>query len=376
MRNRRKGIETAVTVIFVLLFGALLIIFARDTAEAVRDSIISCLTVIIPSLYAFCVLSSFIISAGIYKILSRPFEPIARYILHIPPEMFSVFLLSCFAGYPIGAKMLSAAYKEGAIDSETAADMQCYTYMGGPAYFCGAVSVTLFGSIKLGLLLFGVIFTVNLLCGIIMGLKRAVPEKKHIDTHMDTHIDTQAEITVEKFLSAVTDGGKSILAMCGIIVFFAAFACMLDRLGFFTILGKPISELFHITRSDSETFLRSVVEINNILRLIPGKPELLPAIAGLLSFGGICVITQVMQFAGPFFKPGRFMIYRLCSAALTVLFTKAALIFCPSISSVLADTVNGGFTKGTAVPSVLIIIMSVILLTFDTGFRRKKKNMY
>jgi hypothetical protein len=308
MQNRRKTIETGIVVLFTITYGVLLIVFAKDAAVSVKNSITACLTVIIPSLYAYCVLSSFVISTGIYRVLSRPFAPIARYIFRIPQDFFSVFLLSCLAGYPVGAKMLSEAFNEGKMDAKTAADMQCYCFMGGPAYFCGAVSITLFGDIKPGLILFCIMFISNIICAFLIGLGNPIPEKSVTDMRTD--------ITTAKFLAAVTDGGKSILAMCGIIVFFATFNCLLERLGFFTLLSHFITDIIHVTNADSETLLRSTVEINNILNLIPGNTRLLPGIAALLSFGGLCVITQVLQFSGRYINFGKFILYRLFSAAL------------------------------------------------------------
>jgi hypothetical protein len=273
--------------------------------------------------------------------------------------------LSSAAGYPIGAKLLSGLVQDGRIDNATAADMQCYCYMGGPAYFCGVVGLTLFDSVRLGLLIFAVIFLSNIVCGIIIGRKNPLPHKNRPSL--------SADISAVKFLSAVTDGGKSILIMSGIIVFFATFNCMLERLGFFTILSSAVTSIFSLSNADGETALRSVIEVTNVTRFIPGNTVILPLLTALLSFGGICVTVQILQFSSDFIALGRFMVYRIFAAVTSFFLMKTALILFPSLTAVHANTVNnGGFTQGTVVPSIMLLCMSVILLTFDIGYRKNR----
>jgi hypothetical protein len=313
------------------------------------------------------VLSSFIISTGIYRVLSKPFSVISRYVFRIPPTIFSIFLLSLVAGYPVGAKLLASSVSEKKIDKDTAADMQNYCYSGGPAFFCGVVSVSLFNNIIFGLIIFAVVFLSNILSAIIVGRSREIPQPEKIKAKI--------EINVRKFLSAVTDGGKSILILCGIIVFFSTFNCLLEKLGFITILSRFPSRIFDLSRSDSENALRSIVEITNIMHFTPGNVRIFPLLTALLSFGGFCVIMQVFQFAGGFISPARFLFHRAFTAIISYVFANIALIFFPALTAVAANTVNGGFTKGTVLPSILLIFMSIILFTFDIHRKRRIKRL-
>jgi hypothetical protein len=363
----KRRVELIIIIIFTAVYGGLLIYFARDVGAAIRESVKVCLYTIIPSLYAFMVLSSFIISTGIYTVLSKPFSFISRKIFHIPTRFFSIFLLSSAAGYPVGAKLLSSVFENGDSDKDTAADMQCFCYSGGPAFFCGAVSITLFGSVSIGFLIFAVIFITNIICGIIIGLKKPIPSEFYREK-------AEVKVTVKKFLAAVTDGGKSILIMCGIIIFFASFTAILEKLGFFTIISLAFADGFGISNANGETLLKSVLEINNILGLSHGQYALLPLVTALLSFGGICVIMQILQFSGGYINFLKFILYRIFAAVICFFLTKTALILFPSLTAVLADTVNGGFTKGTPIPAIFLIIMSIILLTFEISGLRKKPN--
>jgi hypothetical protein len=360
----KRRAEILIIILFTAVYGGLLIYFAKDVALSLRESIKQCLYTIIPSLYAFMVLSSFIISTGIYTVLSKPFSFISRKIFHIPTRFFSIFLLASAAGYPVGAKLISNLVKNGDLDKDTAADMLCFCYSGGPAFFCGAVSLTLFDNISIGFLIFAVIFITNIICAIIIGLKKPVPPAH------DT-AKTEVKVTVSKFLSAVTDGGKSILIMCGIIIFFASFTAILEKLGFFTIISLAFAGGFGISNANGETLIKSVVEISNILSLSHGQYVLLPIVSALLSFGGICVLIQILQFSGGFIKFTKFLLYRIFVAVICFFLTKTVLILFPSLTAVLADAINGGFTKGTPIPSIFLIFMTIILLTFEVNNKRK-----
>jgi hypothetical protein len=355
----RKKIEIIIAGIFAISYGTLMIIFAKDAAEAVKNSVNICLTVIIPSLFAFMVLSSFVIKTGLYKAFSKPFAGFSRRVLHIPPELFSVFILSAVAGYPVGAKLLSDIHKNGAADSDMCASMQCFCYMGGPAYFCGIVSITLFGNIKFGLLIFAVTLITNFTVAVLSAKTRPIPTNKKVFCTV--------HISVKKFLSSVKDGGVSILIMCGIIVFFSTFTCLLEKLGFIAFFGGMCTRLFGLNANDGTALIRSIIEINNVRSFTPGVLSTLPLISALLTFGGICVFLQMYQFAADYIKTGLFFVYRAFGAVMAFSLAAAALHFFPQYLSVSAEImeISPALTKGSVTPAVCLFIMLVLLFCMD-----------
>jgi hypothetical protein len=348
----RKKTEIIIAGVFAITYGVLMIIFAKEAAEAVKTSVNICLTVIIPSLFGFMVLSSFTVKTGLYNVFSKPFAKFSRRVLRIPPQLFSVFILSAVAGYPVGAKVLGDLYKNGAADKDTCASMQCFCYMGGPAYFCGVVSITLFDSIKFGLLIFAVTLIVNFTVAVLSAKTRPIPPEKTAFC--------SAEISVKNFLSAIKDGGVSMLIMCGIIVFFATFTCLLEELGFIAFFGGIASRLFYMNAADGTALIRSIIEINNIRTFTPGHTASLPLISALLTFGGFCVILQMYQFAESYIKTSLFLVYRAFAAVLAFTLTAAALRIFPQILSVSAD-LSPAITKNNITPSICLFIMLILL---------------
>jgi hypothetical protein len=354
MRNSEK-IQTCIVALFAVIYGTLLIIFAKDVGEAVKFYIDVCLTAIIPSMFAFMVLSTFIVSTGIYRVLSRPFGWISRKVFRIPAEFFSIFMLSCIAGYPIGAKLLAEIVRESPDKKDLAAHLQCFCFMGGPAYFCGIISLSLFGNIIFGLIIFAVIFTVNVIIGILSGIIREKPTKSHYS--IKTHI------SAEKFFSSIRDGGASILMMCGVIIFFGTFICVLEKLGFMNFTAKILTDLTNLSLSDASALTKAVFEINNLRSLTPSNVMILPTVTMFLSFGGICVLMQMFQFAQNYIIVGKFIISRVTAMALSYILVKLILLIFPQMTALIESKpeIHPTLTKGTFLPSAFIIIMILMV---------------
>ena len=114
-----KNVKTVIIAILAVTYSVLLLIFSETVGENIRNAILSCLTVIIPSLFAFMVMCDYLIASNLYKLLSRPFGVISRYIFRVEPELFSVILLSSVAGYPIGARLIDGLYRQDKADKKT-----------------------------------------------------------------------------------------------------------------------------------------------------------------------------------------------------------------------------------------------------------------
>ena len=74
-----------------------------DIGESVENSINRCMTLIIPSMFIFMCITSFITNSGLHRFLGRPLRFISEKLFRIPEEGLAVFILSMIAGYPAGA---------------------------------------------------------------------------------------------------------------------------------------------------------------------------------------------------------------------------------------------------------------------------------
>ena len=368
MKEKQKQHLKAFSILFLFLFlGYAMIRYSADISTAVYNSIYSCLTVIIPSLFGFLVLSSFLVKSDFYAVISRPFSFISRYVFKIPEEFFSIFLLSLFAGYPVGARLLYELADKKKMRPEEAGRLLCFCYASSPTFILGLVGIQLFSSIKAGLMLYFILVLTNLLMAFIMGLFRKVPPKS---TAMHS-----VQINPQILIHSIESAARSLFQVCIMIIFFAILSAILKSIGCIHFLSGLLSSYFHLNLQEASVIILSFFEISNVSQLPAFCTDYLPVIAGLFSFGGICIIFQVVALTRGKVPLRKFLVVRLLSAGTSGIL--AYLLFeYFEIGLVLSasSTPSLGIRHISPIPSICLIAMTAILLfKTDTAPLQKKK---
>jgi hypothetical protein len=350
MKENLKS-EVCELLIFAVAAGCcvLFTVCSPYVKEGVIGACERCLNVIIPSLFIFAALSSMILSSGAYKALSKPFYPLAKYIFAMPCELFFVFLLGSISGYPIGIKLLSDMVRQGSIDKKTAECLSAFCYCGGPAFYAGAVGLTVFGSTKIGMLIFLSVTVANIIVGAVLCriMKPTFQTSK-------VRYNFSADILSESVLS----GGRTMFTVCVPIVFFGGIIACIDGIGAFDSL------LLTSADGNASVLVKSLLEISFISDLAGRPYRLLPYVAACCSFGGLCVISQVAA---------------LCRGSFSLKFFLAARPLCALLSAVICRLLSGYFLPTTVdviafdgeilvnfnnfTPSICLILM-ILLLNF------------
>jgi len=266
----------------------------------------------------------------------------------IPPQLFFVFLLGNTAGYPVGVKLLSDLCQRKIISQRTAKIMSCFCCCGGPAFYSGTVGLAVFGCTGAGVAVFVSILAANFLTALVLG--RAINEDKK--TSKPTF-----RLDGRMFTDSVISAGKSLFVICVMIVFFGAFMSSLEYCGAFSFLKNAFS------LSENELVLvKSCLEITSLTELSGSPFYLLPFIAAVCSFGGLCVIIQIAAL-GVDFSLVPFFISRLTSAFLSAVICRFIYPFFIPDSVLTSVTNNVKFVKvNNFVPSFCLIMM-ILLLT-------------
>lgn len=342
----------------ILFFGYSLIAFSTDISLAIINSISTCLNIIVPALFGFLVLSGFLVKTNIYIMLSKPFGFISRYVFKIQPRFFSVFLISIFAGFPIGAKLLRDLLDSGKISQNEAARMLNFCYTAGPSFIIGLVGIQIFSSIKVGLLIYLSVVLTNIFIGIFIGLFKKVPckEKSAEKIH----------ISVQDLISSIESGGKSILLISVLIVFFSIVTIILDKLGAIRSIALFFGILFKTSCETNEVFVKSILEISNLSLLPKNCYSLIPFISSIFSFGGFCIILQIIGIIGEKIKIGKFILIRLGS--MVVCFAIASIIvkhtnFDLIVSSNISQVSPAFNMPSSPITSILLLIMTILLIS-------------
>lgn len=347
-----------------LLYMVLLVVFVKNVGAAAVKSLKVCFEVMIPSLYAFMIISDFVVSTNLYAVLGKPFGIISRYVFRIPQEYFSVFLIGSIGGYPVGAKLLAELRESGRIDSNTAEGMLSYCYLAGPAFICGTAGINLFGSVRAGMTIFAAIFSANLIIAVISGLGRKMPPKSTADAKLD--------FSADKLISSVYSGAKGMFSICAVIVFFSSIICIFEKTGAITFAAKYVSELTGMRYCDAAATVRSAIEISNISSFTKGDIGLMPLAAALLSFGGLCVIMQINGFVRERLSTKRFCFFRILATIISYFMCKLyiAVFGLQSLPAIAAA--GASVRQNPPIPTLFLLIMTILLLS-NIYMEKKKK---
>lgn len=349
----------------LLFFAVMILKFSSVTSKAIVNSTYSCLTVIIPSLFAFMVISNIIILSNAYAYISKPFYLISKYLLRIPPELFSVFLISNLAGYPVGAKLITDLFNNNKISKKDAETMLCYCFASGPAFIIGAIGIIVFSSVLVGLIIFSSIILSNLFIGIIIGFSRTIPKK----TTEKIKLSYSSNMLVDSIESA----SKSLALICGMIVFFSVIISICDEIGIISFLTKMVTDLFNISSNNSNSMIKAFFEISNISQISKYSYSIFAVITGIISFGGICVIMQLIGIIKKRLSIKLFLITRPLQVFLSAVFSYILINMFAKPIVIQAIISPLTIRKGNSIfPSILLIIMTILLLSLKKSSISKK----
>lgn len=328
------------------IFGIILIFLKNKYSMAgVETGLILCSSVLIPSLFPFMVLSSFMVKSGVSSILSWLFYPFTKWLFGLPPSSGAAIFMGFIGGYPIGASGANNLYKNGHISKSDAQKMLYFCVNAGPAFIVLAVGLGMFRSIQLGLLLLTSLILSSILLGILCNI--FLPKEK--PAAENTKNQSQPTNIMDAFVEATAESANTILQICGFTVLFSAMIAAISSLP----IPNPLGELS-----------RSILEVTNGCAFA-SKSSVLPLAAGILGFGGISVHCQIFVVARDI-RPSytKFLIARIISALLSALFIIPLEHLFPVAKDVFSNSVKPlpVFVSYSVQSSIALILMCIVFL--------------
>ncbi len=356
--------ETIKNAVFTAVIAASLcfcIKFPWDIAESVTLSMQRCIDVIIPSMFLFMYITSIAVSAGMHTFIGKLSGPVSTKIFRLKNEHFGIFLLSLFSGYPAGIKLLTDLYHREKLTESEFERLSCFCFAGGPAFISGTVSGILFPETSAGTLCFVSITTGN----IITALAGSFFSEKIMCRKIRTKIKISAETLTQPALSSA----KAIFQMCVMITAFGGLFRIAELTGMINKISEFTAYLTGTDIATSQTITSSFFEISNIVNLPSNSPELLPIISALLSFGGLCVLAQVIVISDGLINIRCFLSARLFAAIMSAL-------ICRLISRFFYLGTADAFSEikihsdAKIIPTVFLIIMTFMVLSLSKSYRQ------
>lgn len=342
----RIPVRAAGAAILLLTVFFLTAVHAEAAAAITAERLRLCLETLIPSLFGCMAASNLLIDSGAAAWLGSRLTRLSR-LLHLPPELLTVFLISQIAGYPVGTLLLCRMTAAQRLSKEAAGRFACICYGGGPAFLVGFAGARMFGSTPLGWMMLGGCMLSNLLLLLLF-------------PHSPAHDDFPApavRISADTLPRAVSGAMRSLCMICGMVLFFGQLMLLCDLTGitaalirFGAEIGLPAQTVRALTAAVSDvTQLPMLFSCGLSFRMLAALS------AALLSFGGLCVQLQCTALSGGIVRPGKLLLIRLAAACITFLILYAASGFFDDSDavSVLAQPAAVSRT-GSPIPAILI----------------------
>ncbi len=328
----------------IILCIFLMFKFPLAVKQGVNEGLSICFYTVIPSLFPFITLSTYMVKSNIlfpvYKLFSIP----VRILFKQPPCAVSIIIMSMIGGFPVGIKMTNDLYTNRQITKEQAERLCLFCMNAGPAFIISAVGTNMLKSQKAGIIIYISLCISSLISGIISSF---IAEKDNDKTK----INTQKPLQLPSISASITDSLHSILSICAWIVLFSAVTSCIN------IIGLPEAVYLCIT---------SIFEVTNGCGLICGKIPL-PFVTGLIGFGGICVHCQVLEFIKNIeMKYIVFFISRVLNGILSGIITYLILIFIPVETDVFSNSdIITSYSFSFSYSAFFVVIFMCIIMVFD-----------
>lgn len=307
-QEKLHGLSAKFSALALLCLTAALLAFPREVQQSVKNSMLYCLTVLVPSLFPFMALTSFAVNSGVGEHLGALPGFLARYVFRLPGVCAVPILMSFLGGYPAGAKGASLLLEQGRITKEQAGRMMLFCVNPGVAFVVTFLGGTVFHSFQAGWLLFFAVTASGLLLGILAALKSPIPAKISCES---------AALSGSSVIRAASDASSAVLKMCSCIVLFSGLTTLLHGCGLYQLLSRILASLKLFTPMEAASLLSFLIEVTEGVGAASDLRVGPQFFAFGLAFGGACVHLQVFSFFSKFpIRKWKFFLFRLLHGCL------------------------------------------------------------
>ncbi len=344
MKKYYKTIITDLPKILCALSILVIIIIQPETAtKGIKNGISLLLTIIIPSLFPFLVLSSFIASSKSFYNLSSIMSPFTTKIFKINKNGFIPILMGLTGGYPIGAKVTADLYKSNRLTQNEAERLMLFAVNSGPAFALTAVGTNMLGNALSGVILYVSTILTSLTIGFFC---RFLSDKKQLETNNIISTSTSENV----FINSVASGANAIINISSWVL---TFSCLSEIIFSFNLGEK------------TTLFLNAIMEVSNGCKVCSSTVSL-PVISAILGFGSFSVICQVSPYLKACnVKIKHFLVSRILNASLSAFFTFYLLkLFPEAVTTHVVFHVNNHQLNlsYTISSSIILLVMCLIFI--------------
>ncbi len=359
-----KAKNIVISTLITLIFGVLFSIYSAQTKVGIISGITACTVMVIPSLFPFMALCNFFQFSGGADFLNKIFKHPAKLLMGKYYNFFSVYLMSLIGGYPVGAALLNTLVKKGLTDKDTAQTVLMFSINSSPAFLVLAVGEGMLFSAKIG----WIIFLINLLTSLItlILVTRLTPKVSKKHPRWNEGVKTGYLSLADAFVEGVMKASTSMLFLCGFVVLFFG-----------------LNEIFsYIPFGRLTVIISALGEVTSSCAMLSAGGGTLPLISAVTSFGGMCVLFQIVALSKEF-SPKWWMIFSVQAfkGVLSCFLTWVTLKIFPEIELWRYEEVISNMTSpgkfgisSTPITSVCLVLTAGVMLHYTIRIISKKEN--
>lgn len=358
-----------ISVVIILIFIIILVVFARPAISAAQNSVILWLYTLLPTLFPFFICATLLDQLGVLHSFAAALSPLSA-LLKISPYALPLLFIGGVSGYPSGARLVGMLQQSKEISNDEAEQLATLCNLCSPMFLIGALSITMLKNRSLFIPLAIGHYAGAIITALIVILIK--PAKLTSLSRIKKHPNIPLHSILPKTIS---NGMTDMLKVGGTVVFFSVFAELLFQSGTAGIIGAPLNMLFPTSRgvTASQGIILGLLEMSGGCNLLAQTN--LPIItktllcAFIVSFGGISVFMQAMSFV-EFQKPARYLFIKLLHGTFAALITYILIdkrlgltdVFAQNSSEPIINAISLGAVIAAATLSMAVSMLLGIML--------------
>lgn len=352
---------------FLLTSGAsfllLLLLFSPQAGlDGARTGLLLCAEVVIPTLFPFLVLSSFVIHLGVAERFGRLFTRLTAALFKLPGASAPALVLGILGGYPVGARACAELVETGALTRAEGNRLLTFCINSSPAYIIGAVGAGLLHSAQAGALLYVAHILSSLLVGLLLGVRSPRPSASALARRPVTHMHASGAL-----VTSVTGAATGMLGISGFVVFFSALSSLLFSTGLVESAARLpafLPGLHWFDAGTAQTLLKGFLEVSGGCSMAVHNGQfVLEVLSAFLSWSGLSVVFQVLfAVRGTGLSARGYVASRPLHMLFSVLFTVLLFSLFPVAIPALAGATQVTLSMHNAPASAALLFACALLL--------------
>ena len=267
-----------IIIIYIFIILELLILFNSNIIiKSVNSSSLMFIKKIFPSLFPTMVIGNILIKSNVYLIIPKKIKAFLFKKFNFSNSTMELFIISLITGSPSSAMYINNYLNSGLINKKEAEALLCSTHFINPLFIVAGVGVGVFNNVKIGFVLFIMLF-ISTLIKIYLNKNNFKNSKKKIINIKNTNLITNITSSIKESINAL-------LLIFGIIVIFNLLVSLVSHI-------LDLSELASCVINGLLEMTGGIIKLSNLNVNIYIKIFLAYY---FLNFGGLCIQMQSMS---------------------------------------------------------------------------------